>query len=302
MPDSPYPRFRFDRYLLDHDRLRYNPTNEWIFPSPIATDRLERPLAAHYMYYSPHECPGGVCLALADHPLGPWREYPGNPIISRTWPPHYTVSHVASPHPLWMEDEGRLFLWFHGENDVTRYASSSDGVHFDYEGVALRTSDFDDDLTECSYARVFPDPCGDGYVFLAMGNRVGTRHIYLARSRDGRAWTPHPGPLLSPPHDLAGGQVSAPFLHRHAGQWFLLHHCDVLTHGFRVLRGHLRATPVATTLEPVGEGVEVYDPTTSGPDFTRAGDPYPIVIDGELRLVYTSGRRLEGRIALLRGE
>lgn len=300
MPHSPFPRFTFDRRLLDHDRLRYNPTNEWIFPSPLATDRLRNPLAPYYMYYSPHDCPGGICLAMAEHPSGPWREYPGNPVISRTWAPHYDVSHVASPHPLWMRDEGRLFVWFHGENDVTRYASTSDGIHFDYEGVAACTGDFADDLTECSYARVFEDPAGAGYVFLAMGNRRGTRHIYLARSRDGRDWAPHPGPFLSPPDDVLDGQYSAPFLYRHDGQWYVLHHCDALAPGFRVLRGDLRATPVSETLEPQGPARVAYTPTTGAPDFTRAGDPFPWVADGELTIFYTAGRRLEGRMSLLR--
>ncbi len=82
---------------------------------------------------------------------------------------------------MWIEDEKKLFLWFHGENGTTRYAESADGIHFAYKGVAVSTKDFDD-ITECSYARVFkhaiPD-LGNRYVILLMGNNRGNRRIYL---------------------------------------------------------------------------------------------------------------------------
>ena len=118
------------------------------------------------MYYSPHESPGGICLAWADDLAGPWREHPDNPLIANAWAPHHAVSHVASPHPLWIEDEKKLFLWYHGENDTTRLATSTDGVHFNYEGAVMTGSQLrtgGEPSIACYYVRVFPhDGLGGG--------------------------------------------------------------------------------------------------------------------------------------------
>ena len=81
-----------------------------IIPSVIATDQLRKPLGRYYLYYAPHNAPGGICLAFADSPAGPWKEYGANPLITREWAPHYQVSHVSGPHALWIDEQRKLFL------------------------------------------------------------------------------------------------------------------------------------------------------------------------------------------------
>src|SRR5690606_7406210 len=155
----------------------------------------------YYMYYAPHDAPGGICLATADDLRGPWTEYPHNPLFGRQWAPHYEVSHISSPHMLWNPEAGKFFLYFHGENDTTRLASSTDGLHFQYEGTVVTTAMFHG-ISEASYARVFPYTLpghGAGYLLLCMGNNGGTRRIYAAWSRDGRSFEAQPAPLISPP-------------------------------------------------------------------------------------------------------
>lgn len=196
-----FPIFEYQDIVIDPENMDYNPTDEYDFPSVIkATDYFDDPLATYYMYYGPHDAPGGIAMAYADSPEGPWTEYQNNPIISRNNPPHYEVSHVASAHPIWNEDEQKLFLYFHGENHQTRLASSDDGIHFDYEQEVVNTSSFND-ISEASYARVFEYTIpskGNKYTMLLMGNNNGSRKIYLAWSNDGRNWETERDPIISP--------------------------------------------------------------------------------------------------------
>ena len=295
----PFPAYQFDKLLLDHDSLKYNPTREWIFPSPFHAGRhLKDAQAEWYLYYSPHDSPGGICLALGDKVEGPYREYAENPIIGREWAPHYSVSHVASPHPLWVEEEGKLFLWFHGENDVTRYATSTDGIHFAYEGVALTAANFDG-ISECSYARVFAHelPSLDArYIFMAMGNRGGNRHIYFAHSADARKWVARPEPLIWAKEEN-GGQTSAPYLLRRNGGFYVLHHCD-----WHNGAGNIFATEVSPDFTMVGETEMIFEARKEAPDNRRVGDPFPVFLDGqeEPSLLYCAGQRLKGVLALAR--
>lgn len=198
-----FPVFHYQGIVLDPAELRYSPHPDIIHPSVIETGSAwENPLAKYYMYYAPHDAPGGICLAMADQPEGPWREYPHNPIIGNDWLPHYRVSHVSSPHVIWNQEENCLFMYFHGENDTTRYATSRDGINFEYGDIAVTTQDFGPGLTEASYARVFRHKVivGKGpYIMLLMGNNYGTRSVYMAWSSDGRRWDACEKPLITPP-------------------------------------------------------------------------------------------------------
>jgi hypothetical protein len=91
----------------------------------------------------------------------------------RDWAPHYKVSHVSGPHALWIDEEKKLFVYYHGENDVTRFASTTDGIHFQYEGVPATTKDFDA-ISEASYARVFR------YTIPGKGNGKGVQLAVVA--------------------------------------------------------------------------------------------------------------------------
>ena len=117
-------------------------------------DKISGARGRYYLYYAPHDAPGGICLAYGNSLSGPFTEYPANPIISRTWSPHYSVSHVSSPHVLWNASTRQFFMYYHGENTTTRLAISSDGINFTYYGTVLTTA-MVPGTTEATYARVF---------------------------------------------------------------------------------------------------------------------------------------------------
>ena len=218
------PVFKHHSIVLDYKDLKYNPCNDVIIPSVIRTEHLDKPLGRYYLYYAPHNAPGGICLAYADRLEGPWKEYEANPIIRQDWSPHYNVSHVSGPEAIWIEEEHKLFLYYHGENDVTRIASSTNGIDFQYEGVAVTTEMFDR-ISEASYARVFRYtlPGRDNrYIMLLMGNHQGTRNIYLAWSKDGRKWEPRRTPLLTPPPGTS--QVAQAWYFPWQGKHYLIYH------------------------------------------------------------------------------
>lgn len=146
-----FPDYRYVRTLLTPSQLKYNPTGEIIFPCIRGTaGRIAGALGRYYLYYAPHDAPGGICLAYGDSLEGPFTEYPANPLVSRTWQPHYSVSHVSSPHVLWNEDAKEMWLYFHGENTTTRLARSKDGITFTYDKVVLSTSMMPAGSTETS--------------------------------------------------------------------------------------------------------------------------------------------------------
>ena len=120
--------------------LNYNPTDEVIFSSVIDASKVFNNYThKYYMYFAPHDVPGGICLAMSNSLEGPWQEYDNNPIIKNKWLDYYSVSHVSSPHALWIKEQNRLYLYFHGENNTTRYAISANGIDFEYGGIAFQT-------------------------------------------------------------------------------------------------------------------------------------------------------------------
>ncbi len=223
-----FPVFQYEKIVLSPDNLAFNPTGEIIFPSLIkAIDYFSQPLGAYYLYYAPHDKPGGINLAYSNSLDGSWTEYLGNPIISHNWTPHYEVSHVSSPHTLWISDQEELYLYFHGENHVTRLARSTNGIIFTYDSIAVRTSDFND-ITEASYARVFEYTIpskSNKYIMLLMGNNGGSRKIYLAWSDDGKDWTTQPTPLISPTAG-EGTNIAAPYFYPWNDNYYVIYHAS----------------------------------------------------------------------------
>ncbi len=294
-PIPTLPTFYHKGVVLDYKDLKYNPCDDIIIPSVVRTEHLQKPLGRYYMYYAPHNAPGGICLAYADAPEGPWIEYAANPLIDRDWAPHYKVSHVSGPHALWIEEEKRLFLYYHGENDVTRFASTTDGIHFRYEGVAVTTKDFDA-ISEASYARVFryTIPGKDNrYIMLLMGNNRGTRRIYLALSKDGRNWESRRTPLIDPPPGT--GQVAQAWYFPWHDKHYLIYH------------GHLAANLQIANLyasesDPAFERPTYlglfWDHTTASPDNVAQMSPCFLAENGKLFMYTNIGPRLHQKIAL----
>jgi hypothetical protein len=189
-----------------------------------------------------------------------------------------------------------LFLWFHGENNTARYASSEDGIHFTYEGVAVSTRDFDG-ISEASYARVFRHriPGKDNqYVILLMGNSQGTRRIYLGWSKDARSWATRRAPLISPL--MEGGQTASPWLFPWNDGLYVLHHVDVPTS--RGLVADIVATEVDSRFEKVRHAGVFFKSTSDAPDFGRVASPCVVREGGRVYFFCDSGRRLHNRIGV----
>jgi hypothetical protein len=295
--------FSYEGVILTPTNLRYNPRNDVIFPSVIrAQDYVGSAPGKYFMYYAPHDAPGGVCLAYADALEGPWHEYSANSIINRSWPPHYEVSHVSSPHVMWREDEAKFFLYFHGENDTTRLATSRDGIHFEYEGVAVSTAMYEG-ITEASYARVFPCcvPNRDAnFVLLFMGNNNGTRRIYAAWSRDGKTFEAQQKPLLSPPPGTDVTQVGAPWYFPFEGRNLVIFHGDVTPPDLQQLTTNLYLADVGPDFESEEHLGLFYDRRNAGENNARVSDPCLIEEENQRYLFMAIGSRLKQEIALAR--
>lgn len=102
--------------LIDPNNLNYNPTGEIIFPSLIkVSDNASNTLGNYYLYYAPHDAPGGIAVAYADNIEGPYTEYSGNPIIDNQGQGKFSVSHVSGPNVRWMPAYQKFFMYYHGE-------------------------------------------------------------------------------------------------------------------------------------------------------------------------------------------
>jgi len=302
---SPEPMtFQFLGPILDLKAFRYNPCNDFIFPSVLdARECFAKPLARFYLYYAPHDAPGGICLAVSDYIQGPWKEYGSNPIVTRSWEGHYEVSHISSPHAVWRPDLGKLLLYFHGENDTSRVASSTDGISFHYEKTVISTAMFEG-ISEASYARVFDLGRGRGdrrFVILFMGNNAGTRRIYAAWSPDGLNFTAQKSPLINPPPGTRVSQIGAPWLDQSEGKNIVWFHGDQTLEG-QGLKG------ITTDLYRADLGDDFDEETHLGMVFQReiaggssnmrASDPCLVIVDGQRWLFLSIGGRLDQNIAL----
>jgi len=294
---EPFPQFVYEGVITDKEKMIYNPTDEFIFPSIFhAGAYLDDPLGEWYLYLAPHDAPAGIMLMYADSLDGPWTEYEANPIIASDWAPYYDVSHVSSPDAIWNEGADELFLYFHGENSVSRYATSSDGIHFDYGDVVVSNAMGGAGVTETSYARVFehPDP-GSGYrygMFYMANFTDNHRRIKLAESVDGITWVVRPGNVVEPGTG-DGGNVSGGNLWEWGGQLYVIYHNST---------GNTMARTIDATLTQVGPAQVLHRSSGVGPDVGRVAAP-EIVEEGEdTYLFYESGDRLGATIAYAKAD
>jgi hypothetical protein len=297
IPAGLLPDFRYHGVVLSADDLKYRPRNDVIYPSVVRMAGRPGKLGNFYLYYSPHDSPGGICLAYADRLEGPWLEHTNNPIISRDWPPHYRVSHVSGSDALWDEKERKVLLYYHGENGTTRLAASTNGIDFLYEGVSVTTEMFEN-VSEASYGRVFRHSLpgkDNGYIMLLMGNNRGTRRIYLAWSKDGRLWESRRAPLLDPPPgtDQVAGAVYLPRGERH----FLIFHANNSKAAFNKGFG-LYVAETDAAMQKVTHLGKFMDPSFVSPENPAVMSPSFIEDSGRLHLFLNIGPRLQNQIAL----
>ena len=293
-----FPDYRYLRLALVKSKLRYNPTNELIFPTIRGTaGRISGALGAYYLYYAPHDAPGGICLAYANSLEEEFTEYAGNPIISRSWPGEYTVSHVSSPHAMWNDDVRRMYLYFHGENTVTRLASSADGIHFTYEKEVLSTRLMPAGTTETSYARVFrhdlPSRNARYVMVFMINNTTNHRDIGWGWSPDGRAWSFAQTPLVRH-QDVGAADIGGPHLLFRNDSVYVVYNTDIGS------GGNLMITEVGRDFTRRNHLGVFHDSLSGAPDNGRSAAPSFGTYQGREYMVYEAGSRLSGNIAIAR--
>ncbi|GAB2752424.1 hypothetical protein [Amycolatopsis magusensis] len=293
-----FPAYKYLRTAFDKNALKYNPTGELIFPCVRGTaGRIPGALGRFYLYYAPHDAPGGICLAYANSLGGPYTEYPANPIISRVWPGEYEVSHVSSPHAMWNEDSKEIFMYFHGENTVTRLARSKDGINFTYDKEVLSTRLLPAGTTETSYARVFRHDLpalGARYVMVFMINTTANRRsIGWGWSPDARNWTFSQSPLIRP-EEVGARDIGAPHVVSRNGSTYVVYHTNIEA------GGSMRITEVGNDFSRrVHLGV-FHAPMAGAPDNGRCAAPSFGTDGGVEYMIYEAGTRLNGSIAIAR--
>ncbi|AWS43048.1 hypothetical protein [Streptosporangium sp. 'caverna'] len=288
-----FPAYQYVGMPLDAANLRYNPTKELIFPCVRGMyDKITNGLGRYHLYYAPHDAPGGICLAYGNSLGGPFTEYPNNPIVPRVWSPHYSVTHVSSPHVIWNAANRQFYLYFHGENTTTRMAWSTDGVHFTYHGTVLHTGVIPGS-TETSYARVFEHAVpglGNKYVMVFMGVTSGSRKIFWGWSSDGKKWQFDPTPLVSPGPDQQT-DVAAPALLKRNGTAYVVYHGS---------SGNMFITEVGNAFDrEIHLGV-FHRAMAGAPDSGRSAAPSFGTDGGVEYMFYEAGQRGSTRIALAR--
>jgi sucrose-6-phosphate hydrolase SacC (GH32 family) len=270
------------------------------------TAHLENRIDDYYMYYAPHDPPGGICLAAAPSPIGPWTEYDANPIITKSDPPHYELAHVSSPHTLWIEEEQQFFCFYHGDNDVTRFSSSRDGVNWTYEDVSITVDDMPPSES-ISYNRVYRHEHGSGnYIQIIVQYHPTRQGIYIARSNDARCWKIDETPLLTPDAVEDATYVWSPCLVEWQGQHYLIYHTDFHINNEisrETLCTDLYASPVNIELTECGPAEKLIDfkDWNPGLDVARVADPFVLNEDGTLYLYASIGKALNQKIVTAKG-
>jgi hypothetical protein len=204
-------------FTIDIDNYQYKTTsNEFIFPAIIDAKKFtingkfvngQDTLARYYRFYTPHENPGGMFLATGPTLDGPWTER--NTVIDLNWAKAVpnniinTAPHISSSQVIWNNVYNKYFMYFHGPNSTTHYATSDNLVDWTFGGSAVTATQFTAGGTEASYAKVFEHEIpglGNKYVMLLM-IMENNRKIYWAHSTDGKNWIPVRKPLISPDLD-----------------------------------------------------------------------------------------------------
>lgn len=308
-----FPVFEPQGFTIEMEDYKYNPTQEFNFPTVV--DTKDHPVKnalgeyRYYLFYAPHDAPAGCCVAVSNSLDGPWIEYADNPVVSKEWGDNYKVSHVSSPWVMWNDVYDCWFMYFHGENNVTRYATSDDLLNWEYGNTCVYANDFSptgSGFSEASYAKVFEHEVpglGNRYIMLLMITGSGTgghRNIYWAHSADGKDWTPVQTSLLDPMMDAQyKGNFSGPWFMEWEGRYFVICHAS---------SGNIYSFEVGESLDEVIPWGVFYDSRDSQnpddaedesayPDYGRSGAPsFMQDDDGNWHMFYEGGRRLHANI------
>jgi predicted GH43/DUF377 family glycosyl hydrolase len=198
-PQNPILRSRTQPWESDTDA---------VFPCVLPVgDILPDCLDYFYMYYAPHDAPGGIGLATAPTPTGPWKKFAHNPILERNGANQN--NHISSPHVVYNRLEHYFLMYYHGlgewptqnAHQTTGIAISQDALHWNKLPEPVIDSDDIDvwDGNELSYARITQLTDGQ-FVMVYMGRnrKRSAPRLGMAVSSNGIEWKKSPTPLLEP--------------------------------------------------------------------------------------------------------
>ncbi|MFT3784211.1 MAG: DNRLRE domain-containing protein [Nibricoccus sp.] len=293
-----FPTFNYLK-LVEPSNPVYDPSGEFIFPCVIkASDHVTNPKGTYYLFYAPHNNPGGICVAYSNNIEGPYSEFSGNPVISNTQFTQYTANHISSPFVMWMPEYNQYYLYYHGPNDVTRWAYSTDLLNWTYGGVCATAADMNHDtLTykQLSYAKVYrytiPGKTNK-YIMLAYvhpyadatggGGRIG-----LLTSNDGRTFTRYDAELIMPGGDGVLN-LCGPVFYPYSGKYYIVYHTD----------GDLYITEVGGAFTLENHLGVFHKAMSTAPDKNRVASPFFMTVDNINYMFYEAGDRLSAQIAL----
>jgi hypothetical protein len=278
--------------------LNYNPTGELIFPCIIdATEHIAAPKAKYYLYYAPHDAPGGICLSYANNIEGPYTEYSANPLVKNVWPGKYSVTHVSAPNIVWMPQYNKYFMYYHGENTTIRWAYSTDGISWNYGGVCLKAGQYGSGYTESSYQKVYEYTIpgkSNRYIMLHMllyGTGSG-RKIALSVSQDGKTFTPYDSALISPAPD-GEADIAGPLLYRYNNGFYVIYNGG---------KGNMYMTEVGSDFTREKHMGVFHTALAGSPDNGRCASPSLITVGTARYMFYEAGERLHTTIVIAKGK
>jgi len=202
-----------------------------------------------------------------------------------------------------MEHEKKVFVYYHGDNFATRYATSTDGIRFEYGGVAvdMRAHNFND----FAYSRVFPITIPEHsirYIMLSGGVDRESFKInpplpgyrnYLSTSLDGHIWATSTIPItpLPPGTDQTGAACYLRWKNRNfiitmgnLSGWDAKDNSALIT--------NIYLFEVDERLQNAKFQGILLDRGVLAPEHSRFSSPCVLVEDNKIHLFFTAGKRL----------
>lgn len=314
-------------FIIDIEDYEYkSPTNEYVFPIIVDTKKHvnaegnfsdgTKATDRYYWYHTPHDPPAGMYLYTGPTLDGPWSEQ--GLVLTNEWANQYiNTNHISSCHIIWNDIYDKYFMYFHGDNNRTNYATSDNLIDWTYGDKVVQYDDFTFSSREASYAKVFEYEVpgyNNKYVMMLMINENDARTIYWAHSTNGIEWEGVREPLVTPKTTYKkvpgtdtkpsySNNVSAPFFMIADGRYFVFFHSSA---------GNISVVEIGEkfdmeihwgTYMRSTDAVIVDDGNGNMTSVSRVASPFFIQDDlGAWYLFFEAGHRLGANTAYAKGE
>jgi len=297
-----FPR-RFEAQRFPENPILRSHTQPWegdldiVFPCVLPVGEIiHNSLDYFYMYYAPHDAPGGIGLATAPTPLGPWTKFARNPILERNG--RKPASHISSPHVIYNPREHCFLMYYHGLGEwPTQHAHQTTGLAISHDALHWRklpapvidSTDINEwNGNELSYARV--TQLMDGQlmmVYMGRNRRRSAPMLGKAVSSNGIDWERLPQPLLTSNPDTQA-YISSGYILDKAGTRYLFFVDETEEATNSTIK--VMANPDQDNLWQ--EPYQVLLPAEYEQwDNTRVHDPFVLPWNGSFYLYYAGGPR-----------